>query len=116
MVTAVTTLNQQIKSLAPELNSATLPGLVTVSTADDAAVPVDTMVKAKGTTLYVFSAVSRAGTTTASYLVNGMTGNGVAQVLGEDRTIDVTAGRFSDSFAASGVHLYALDLSSVTCP
>jgi hypothetical protein len=114
MVTAVTALNQQIKSLAPELNSATLPGLVTVSPAD-AAVSIDTMVKAKGTTLYIFSAVSRAGMTTASYVVEGMTGNGVAKVLGENRTIDVTAGKFSDAFAANGVHVYSLDLSTVTC-
>jgi hypothetical protein len=114
MVTAVTALNQQIKSLAPELNSATLPGLVTVSSANTA-VPVDTMVKANGTSLYIFSAVSRAGTTMASYVVKGMTGNGVAKVLGENRTLDVTAGTFSDSFAANGVHIYALDLSTVTC-
>jgi hypothetical protein len=115
MVARVTALNQQIKSLAPELNSATLPGLVTVSTAD-ASVPVDAMVKASGTTLYVFAAVSRPGTTTASFVVDGMTGDGVAKVLGENRTVAVTAGRFSDPFAASAVHLYALDLSTVTCP
>jgi hypothetical protein len=116
MVTAVTALDQQIKSLAPVLNSATVPDLVTVSTADDAAVPVDTMVKASGTSLYVFSAVSRTGTTTASYVVTGLTGNVSAQVVGENRTIDVVAGRFSDAFAANAVHIYDLDLSTVTCP
>jgi hypothetical protein len=115
MVTGVTALNQQIKSLAPELNSATLPGLITVST-KDANVPVDTMVKAHGTSLYVFSAVSRKGTTTASFTVDGMTGDGMAKVLGENRTVAVTGGKLSDDFAANAVHIYVLDLSTVTCP
>src|SRR5580700_1259009 len=44
MVTAVTALNAQITSLAPELNSANLPGMVTVTTAGDASAPVDVMV------------------------------------------------------------------------
>jgi hypothetical protein len=114
MVTALTALNQQIKSLAPELNSATLPNIVTVSVSN-APTTVDTMVKANGTSLYVFSAASRAGTTMASYAVLGMTGNGVATVVGENRTIAVVAGKFTDSFAANAVHIYVIDLSAVTC-
>ena len=114
MVTAVTALNQQIKSLAPELNSATLSGLVTVST-PDAGVPVDVMVKANGTSLYVFSAVSRTGATSASFVVKGMTGSGAAKVVGESRTVDVVAGSFSDTFDANAVHIYEIDLSAVTC-
>jgi len=124
MVTAVTALNQEIKSLAPELNSATLPNLVTV-TSSNAKAPIDMMVKANGTSLYVFSALSRGGTAMGSFTVDGMTGNGVASVVGESRTIDVTSGKFSDMFAASslpdaggdlvGVHIYKIDLSTVTC-
>jgi hypothetical protein len=106
MVTAVTALNAQITSLAPVLNSGTIPDLVTV-TSSNAAAPVDTLVKAKGSTLYVFSAISRTGTATASYAVSGMTGSGVATVVGENRTIPVVAGKFSDAFAANGVHIYA---------
>ena len=115
MVTAVTALNAQITSLAPELNSGTIPGLVTVTSSNTAA-PVDTLVKASGTTLYVFSAISRTGTATASYVIAGMTGNGVATVVGESRTIPVTGGQFSDAFAANGVHIYTIDLSTVICP
>jgi hypothetical protein len=114
MVTAVTALNQQVKSLAPELNSASIPNLVTVTSSNTAA-PVDTMVKANGTSLYVFSAISRAGTATASYAINGMTGNGVANAVGENRTINIVAGKFSDAFAANGVHIYRIDLSTATC-
>jgi hypothetical protein len=115
MVTAVTALNKQILSLAPELNSADIPNLVTVTSASST-VPVDTMVKANGTSLYVFSAVARTGTTTASYAIQGMTGTGVATVVGENRTIPVKAGQFSDAFAANAVHIYQIDMSKVTCP
>jgi hypothetical protein len=115
MTAAVTALNQQIKSLAPELNSASIPNLVSVVSSNGAA-PVDTMVKANGTSIYVFSAVSRAGTTTASFTIKGMTGSGVATVVGESRTINVVGGTYSDSFAESGVHIYRIDLSAVTCP
>lgn len=114
MVAAIAALNQQIKSLAPELNSGSLPNLVTV-TSSNASAPVDTMVKANGASIYVFSAISRAGTATASYTINGMTGNGVANVVGENRTVNVAAGMFSDSFAANGVHIYRIDLSAATC-
>jgi hypothetical protein len=44
-----------------------------------------------------------------------MTGGGVATVVGEGRTVAVTAGRLSDAFAASDIHLYEIDLSAATC-
>jgi hypothetical protein len=115
MVSAVTALNQQIKALAPELNSGNITNLVTV-TSSNASAPVDTMVKANGTSIYVFSAIARAGTATASYTINGMTGNAVATVVGESRSVNITAGKFSDAFAANAVHIYKIDLSTATCP
>jgi hypothetical protein len=114
MTAAVTALNEQIERLAPELNSADLPNLVSVSSSNTAA-PIDLMVKAHGQTLYLFAAISRAGTATGSFTVVGMTGGGVATVVGESRTVAITAGRFSDAFAANDVHLYEIDLSAATC-
>jgi hypothetical protein len=114
MTAAVTALNQQIKMLAPELNSADIPNLVSVSSSNTSA-PIDLMVKAHGQTLYLFAAISRAGTATGSFTVAGMTGGGVATVVGESRTVAVTAGHFSDTFAANDVHLYEIDLSAATC-
>jgi len=73
------------------------------------------MVKANGTSLYVFAAVSRDGSATAKIQINGMTGNGMATVVGENRTINIAAGTFSDAFAANGVHIYQVDLSAATC-
>ena len=114
MVAAVTALNQQIKSLAPLLNSANIPNIVSVTTPSGPP-PVDTMVKASGKVLYVFSAVTRAGTTRASYAIGGLTTDAVANVVGEGRTIIVVAGKLSDDFAANGVHIYQIDLSTITC-
>jgi hypothetical protein len=115
MVTAITALNQTIKSLAPELNSATVPDLVTVTSTNDSA-PVDIMVKANGASIYVFSAVSRSGTTTASFTINGMAGETIATVVGENRNVNVVGGTFADAFDANGVHIYRIDLSTATCP
>ena len=115
MVAAVTALNQQIKTLAPVLNSADIPNLVSV-TVPSAGPPVDVVVKASGSKLYVFAAVARAGATTATFTIAGMTGNGVAVVEGENRSVDVVAGKFSDPFAANDVHVYAVDLAAASCP
>ncbi|MHB8419178.1 MAG: hypothetical protein ACYDCL_13970 [Myxococcales bacterium] len=114
MVSAVTALNQQIEALAPELNSADIPGLVTVQSSN-ASAPIDMAVKANGGVLYVFAAISRAGSATASFTIAGMTGSGTAAVIGEGRSVSVAAGAFSDAFAANAVHLYRIDLSKVTC-
>ncbi|HEY1696129.1 MAG TPA: hypothetical protein VGG39_28375 [Polyangiaceae bacterium] len=115
MVSAVTALNAQIQSLAPVLESGNVPSLVTV-TSSSSTTTIDSMVKAKGTTLYVFAAVSKAGTATGSFAIAGMTGNATATVLGENRTIPVAKGAFTDSFAASDAHVYTVDLSTATCP
>ncbi|HVV50176.1 MAG TPA: hypothetical protein VHO06_10990 [Polyangia bacterium] len=115
MVAAVTALNAQIETLAPELNSADIPNLASVTSSNSAA-PIDLMVKAHGQTLYLFAAVSRAGTATGTFTVAGMTGGATATVLGESRTVKVTAGTFSDAFAANDVHLYEIDLTAATCP
>ena len=109
MVAAVTAVNKQIKMLAPLLNSADIPNLVGVTSSNTAA-PIDVMVKANGQTLYVFAAVSRAGTATGSFTVSGMSGGAVATVVGENRTVKVAAGKFSDAFAANDVHIYEIDL------
>jgi hypothetical protein len=114
MVTGVTALNKQIIALAPELNSATLPSMLTVSSSN-AATTLDTMVKAHGTSLYVFAAASRPGTTMGSFSIAGLSGTGSATVVGENRVVDIAGGTFADSFAANDVHIYQIDLSTIAC-
>ena len=115
MISAVATLNTQVKSLAPELNSASLPGVVTAGSSNSAS-PIDVMVKAHGQVLYVFAAIARAGTATATFQISNLTGRATATVVGESRTIAVTTGGFTDDFAANGAHIYQIDLGAVTCP
>ena len=114
MVAAVTALNQEVKSVARLLNSANIPGVVSVTSSNGAA-PIDMMVKANGQVLEVFAAIGRTGTATATFTIAGMTGNAAAAVNGEGRSVNVVAGRFSDDFAANGVHIYEINLDLATC-
>src|SRR5581483_5008089 len=111
---AVTALNAQILSLAPEINSASVPNLVSVS-APDASPPVDIMVKTHGTSIYVFAAVSRTGSTSGSFTLQGVTGSGTATVIGESRTVPITHGAFTDTFTANAVHIYQIDFAAIHC-
>jgi hypothetical protein len=113
MVSAVTALNQEIKTLAPEINSASIPNLVSVKSSSSTT--IDMMVKANGTSLYIFSATSLNGSATGTFTIDGMSGNGTVDVVNENRTIPVTAGQFSDNFSQNGVHIYKLDLAGATC-
>jgi hypothetical protein len=114
MVAALTSLNAEIRALAPQLNSANIAGLVSASSSNPSA-PIDFMVKSSGNSIYVFSAISRPGTATGTFTINGMSGNGIVDVVNEHRTLPVTTGTFSDAFAANGAHVYKIDMSAVTC-
>jgi hypothetical protein len=114
MVDGVTALNKQITALAPVLNSASLTNVVSVASSSTAA-PIDVMTKAQGTSLYVLAAISRTGTAMGSFTIAGLSGSGSATVVGENRTVSITAGAFTDAFAANDVHIYQVDLSAITC-
>jgi hypothetical protein len=114
MVAGVTSLNAKIRTLAPVLNSASITGLVDVSSSNSAA-SIDSMVKTNGNSIYVFAAIARHGTATGTFTINGMSGSGIVDVVDENRTLPVTAGKFTDAFAANGTHVYKIDMSAVTC-
>lgn len=100
----IITINAQITELASVLNSPTTDGYATVSSSN-ASVPVDIMTKAYGGSNYIFSVGMRNNPTTATFTVaSGATAN----VLGEDRTIQIVDGQFTDEFAAYEVHLYEI--------
>jgi hypothetical protein len=104
MLAAVTTLNQQVKSLAPVLNGPTITNLLTVGTSNGA-VPIDAMTKQCGGTTYVFAVAMRPGTTTGTFTLPFGTN---ADVIGESRQITITNGTFSDTFTAYDAHLYRI--------
>jgi hypothetical protein len=107
MKAAVAAINAQISSLAPALNTQSITNAV-VASSSDPSVPVDTMAKRAGGTLYVFAVAMRGSPTQATFQVR-QPADGTVTVLGEDRTIPLTNGSFADAFPGYGVHLYRVD-------
>ena len=107
MASAVGGINRQIRDLAAVLNSPTLVDAARVtSSAGD--VPVDVLVKRHRQATYVFAAAMRNAPTTATFTFRDG-GTTRAEVLGENRTLALTGGVFSDGFAPYAVHLYRLE-------
>jgi hypothetical protein len=104
---AVTSINRQIRDLAPVLNSPTIAGGVAISPAK-ADVPVVAVLKRVAGRLYVFAANQRNAPTRATFVLREPRGARQAEVLEESRTITVQGGSFSDEFAPYAVHLYQL--------
>jgi len=113
-VQAVKSIDAQIASLAPVLNSPTVTGDVRVSS-NSSGVPVDMMEKDYGGSKYVFSVARANSSTVATFTV---TGNSTATVtvLGESRQIAMGNGQFQDSFSGYQVHLYQLSSGTSAAP
>jgi hypothetical protein len=114
MVQAVGTLNGQIQKLAPQLNSASIPRVVSITSSNPTA-PIDYMVKTDGSALYIFAAIARWGTATATFSVHGIADRISAQVLHENRSISLRSGEFSDFFPANAVHIYKIQSTTSAC-
>jgi hypothetical protein len=110
MLATVGEINRQITSLAPVLNSATVSDGATVNSSN-AAIPIDLMVKNYAGTTYIFAVAMRDGSTTATF--TAPSGANV-EVLGENRNLAISNGKFSDRFESYGVHLYKLSASAQT--
>jgi len=109
MLSAVTTINQQIHDLAPMLNSPSVENLVNVESSA-AEIPIDIMVKKSNSseaTTYIFAVCMHNGETRGMFTVKGLEGTTKIEVLGEGRTIEAINGRFEDSFKPWDVHIYA---------
>jgi type 1 fimbria pilin len=104
MSEALKSINNQITSLAPVLNSPNTREFASVNSSNPA-VPVDIMAKNCGGADYLFAVAMRKGQTTATF--NVKTGKKV-EVLGEKRTLKIKDGKFSDDFSGYGVHLYKI--------
>jgi len=105
MTQAVTAINQQIRELAPALNSPSgTPPRVTSSNPD---VPVDAVQKYPDGARYIFAVAMRDGDTKVTFDLGGPT-IGKVEVLGENRTLNFMEGKFEDEFKGYDVHLYKL--------
>ncbi|MET1072237.1 MAG: hypothetical protein ABWY11_06275, partial [Umezawaea sp.] len=99
----VTAVNKQVAELAPVLNSPFVDGLVSTTG------KVDTAVKIYNGSFYVLagSAQPAGQSVTVSSECTAAT---TATVLGENRTIPVSGGKFVDAFAdGNAVHIYQLN-------
>ena len=105
MLAAVTEINNSIHELAPVINSPTIHyGTEVFSSKPE--FPIAVMMKKYAGVTYVFTAIMRRGNTRGSFLVSDIPDSAVAEVIGENRRIDVVGGRFEDDFAPYDVHLY----------
>ena len=106
MLAEVTRVNRQIQELAPLLNSPDVPGALTVNSSPD--VPVEAVLKRDDKHRYVFAVAMRGGETPCDFAVTGLQGKSQAEVLGENRTLEVQDGKFRDKFRPWDVHCYRL--------
>jgi len=105
MLEAVTAVNMQIHELAPVINSPTVY-FGAEANSSNPAVPVDLLTKRYNGDMYVFACAMRNDATNVKFLVTGLGEKAVAEVIGENRTIDMERGSFEDSFEPYGVHIY----------
>lgn len=104
MIAAVKEINMQITSLASVLNSTDTRNYASASSSNKT-VPVDILTKRDGKYEYIFAAAMRNEPTMSTFTVSK--GRNV-EVLGENRSIKIKNGKFSDEFGGYGVHLYRI--------
>lgn len=99
----VTAVNKQVTELAPVLNSPFVDGLLTKTGKVDAAV------KKYNGSFYVLAGSAQPASQSVTF-TSECTAATTATVLGENRTIAVSGGKFVDTFAdGNAVHLYQLN-------
>jgi hypothetical protein len=104
MIHAVKEINEQVTSLAPVLNSPDIEAYAS-AISSNRSVPVDILAKKDGKAHYIFAVAMRNGPTNVTLSVRS--GKHV-EVLGENRTLRVKNGKFTDEFSGYGVHLYKI--------
>jgi hypothetical protein len=102
---ALERINRELLQLAPALNTQSY-ALSPSSTND--AVPVRAVLKQLGGERYVFAVGMSDGATTASFALPDLDESVGIEVIGEDRSIVPSNGRFEDAFEPYAVHLYRI--------
>lgn len=108
--------NRLLTSLAPVLNSPTVEGGATVASsvpatqevADAGIAPIAIMVKKHAGATYVFSVRMEDTPAKGTFEVKGLPPKATAEVIGENRKLDVAGGKFADDFQGMEVHIYRI--------
>lgn len=108
MFEGVRALNEEIHALAPVINAPQPPQPPRVSSSVEE-VPIATMLRRDGDTAYLFAAAIRDGRTTGTFTVPQVDEGATVEVIGENRSLTIAGGGFSDDFAGYQVHLYRID-------
>jgi len=106
MLAAVSAINAQIHQLAPAINSKEPADVKVVSSNTE--VPIDILARKSQGATYVFAVAMRNAASTGAFTLGGKSAH-QAEVLGENRRVEVKDGRLTDSFAPFAVHLYKID-------
>ncbi len=111
MLEAIGAINAQLHRLAPVLNS---PGSRVTVESSSQDVPVDAATRMHDGYIYIFAAPRLPGATRATFQLDALPPTATAEVIDENRTIDVIDGHFADDFADYQVHLYRIALPTAT--
>ena len=103
----ITSINQEISSLAPVINSETLTGVATVNPSNPNML-IDFMVKEYDNATYVFATGMRDQNSVADFSFSEL-GDATIDVLGENRQIQMVDGEFSDVYFGYDTHLYRIN-------
>jgi hypothetical protein len=103
----VAAINAQLRELAPVLNGPTYRGRVLAETSD-AEVTIDAIAKVSDDDVYLFAVNTRGRGAVTAFTLQGLPAKASAEVIGEDRRLDVRDGGFEDSFKPYAVHLYRI--------
>ncbi|MDP2899169.1 MAG: hypothetical protein Q8Q12_21755 [bacterium] len=107
MLKTVTEINRQIHSLAAVLNSRTIrDGAKVKTTPDDS--PIGFMVKRHAGETYLFAVATRDAEVKGLFELKGLPETATAEVLGEERSMAVGNGKFTDTFKGYDVRLYRI--------
>ena len=105
ILAAVSATNLQIQRLASVLNQPSLEDSIVIRSPADR--PVEATCKHHDA-WYVFSVAMRGLETTARFELREGPRNGKVEVIGENRSLKLSDGVFTDAFAGWGVHLYRI--------
>jgi hypothetical protein len=101
--TAVTEVNARVKAHAPEINAKFANGYETHTG------NVNTMVKYYNNQFYIFASPKASGSQSITFTLAGAP-SGTVTVLDENRTIPLTGGAFTDTFANDNtIHIYKVN-------
>lgn len=110
MLEAVTALNAEVTRLAPVINGAPVPLGVAIQEPKDSQTPkpVAAMARSVRRDTYVFAVAMRNARCKATFALTRSRSGATVEVVGENRTLPITDGRFEDTFEPYQVHIYRI--------